>query len=469
MELKPSYYQDTADPHQALSVWEDVSKVLESALKSCPEAKQRAFFQVLGNSNFLARWVRRHPESVAHLLKRDWDHAYGVDAFKKEIKKLMARISPHAEARTVYEKLLHFKYEHFWRITARDIGLNVPFPVIAAEISHLAETILEWTYHWERNRLADEWGEPKGQKKPYHPIPFSLLAMGKLGGQELNYSSDVDLIYVYETDQARPQRRRQTFTPHEFFSKLAERMGQLLGQKKPGGFLFRMDLELRPEGASGPLANSLEAMEYYYENFGAFWEKQAMIKVNLAGGSPELFKKFHHMIHPFVYPKTTDYSLLEKVREMKDKVLASVKKSSDKGYHVKLGEGGIREIEFFVQSLQILYGGQRPELQSANTLTAIKKIAKAKIISQPVERSLQDAYLFLRTLENRLQQVEEQQTHRIPESTEERLQLVRRMGYAQEEADGAMERFEQDLSKHRSFVQNTFANLLAKRFEDLQK
>jgi glutamate-ammonia-ligase adenylyltransferase len=471
VKLKAAYYQDTALPQQVQGVWEQWGSVLEPALAAAREAQRRAFFQVLGNSNFLARWVRRHPEAAVRLIRRDWRVGYDLKKYNRELQRFMGKISPHEAESVVQQRLMQFKYTHLWRITARDMGLKVPFPVIASEISCLAQSILAWSYLWERRRLGRDWLDPIARSKPHGPIPFTLLAMGKLGGSELNFSSDVDLIYLYQTDEA---KRRQTTsrknpTPHEFFCKLAERLGRLLGQRAPGGFLYRMDLELRPEGAAGSLANSLEAMEYYYENFGAFWEKQAMIKASWAAGSNKLFESFHRMIHPFVYPKTSDYSFLEKIQEMKQKVLASVKKSSEQGFHVKLGEGGIREIEFFVQSLQILFGGQRPQLETANTLSAIAKIAKAKIISASVAQGLRNAYLFLRTLENRLQQVEEQQTHHVPEAHEERLQMVRRMGYLQSDAAQALEFFERDLSGHRRFVQATFANLLAKRFGDLKK
>lgn len=472
MKIPAALYQDTALPQQAQGIWEQMGSVLEPALKAAPEAQRRAFFHVLGNSNFLARWVRRHPPLIIRLLKEDWSKAYGLEQFQRELKNFMGKTGPKHDEKAIQEKLIQFKYRHLWRITARDMGLGISFPVVAGEISDLARAILNWSYDWERKRLAREWGDPLLKKKKSKvPMPFSLIAMGKLGGSELNYSSDVDLIYLYQSDEAKAwaRKKNKSVTPHEFFCKLAERLGQLLGQKTQSGFLFRVDLELRPEGKGGPLANSLAAMEYYYENFGAFWEKQAMIKASPGGGSNPLFQDFHRMIHPFIYPKTTDYSLLEKVQEMKEKVLAEVKKSSDKGFHVKLGLGGIREIEFFVQSLQILYGGQNPQLETPNTLSAIEKIARAKIISAAVEQGLREAYLFLRTLENRLQQVEEQQTHRVPENLEERLQMVRRMGYLQPDDAQAMENFEKDLSKHCTFVQNTFASLLAKRFGDLQK
>lgn len=471
MKINEAFFQDTALPQQAQGVWEHVRPILEPVLKTASMAQQRAFFRVLGNSNFLARWARRHPDLMAHLLKEDWGPGYGVKQFQKELQNFIGKTGPKGDERALQQKLIQFKYRQLWRITARDMGLGVPFPVIAGEISDLARILLNYSYERERSRLAGEWGEPLLKKKAKTAIPFSIIAMGKLGGSELNYSSDVDLIYLYESDDFKKPvgKKSKTITPHEFFCKLAERLGQLLGQKTPNGFLFRVDLELRPEGKGGPLANSLPAMEYYYENFGAFWEKQAMIKASPAGGSEELFQSFYRMIHPFVYPKTTDYSLLGKVQEMKEKVLAEVEKSSDKGFHVKLGPGGIREIEFFVQSLQILYGGQNPQLETPNTLSAIAKIAQAKLISTSIEQGLREAYLFLRTLENRLQQVEEQQTHRLPEDPEERLQLVRRMGYLQADSTQAVESFEGDLSGHCRFVQDTFASLLSKRFGDLQK
>lgn len=452
MKIPENFYRDTALPQQALNVWDQIAESVGNSFQKAPMDRREALFKVLGNSNFLSRWARRHPDDLALLLQEDWQHDLSLKEFNLQLQSILKNQSKAAPEQ-FQQKLLEFKYRHLFRITARDLGYGKPFPTIAFELSALAVALMGTVLKRERDHLEKEWGPMK--------IPFVIMGMGKLGGMELNYSSDVDVIYFYESDDS-----PTAVSPNEFFCKLGERISRLLSQKAPSGFLYRVDLDLRPEGPSGALANSLPAMEYYYENFGAFWEKQAMIKASMSAGSPELFKKFHQMIHPFVYPKTSDFSLLKKVQEMKGKVLVSLQKSSEQGYHVKLGPGGIREIEFFVQSLQILYGGQIPQLETPNSLAAMHQLKKAGILGSAVEQTLREAYVFLRTLENRLQQVEEQQTHRIPESEEERLQTVRRMGYRQNDPQAAMENFEKDLKKHCQFVETTFASLLTERFKD---
>ncbi|MDX1387451.1 MAG: hypothetical protein R3257_07670 [bacterium] len=434
---------------------------LESTAKNLPEETLRAWVFLLGNSNFLARWTRRYPDQVQSLLQQDFSKVWSEGSFKEELDR---KLPPGEEISdtTLSEALLDFKYRHFYRITLRDMGLQKPLVEIAQELSSLAKVILEKSLQWQKNSLQKKWGVPGPDSINQSEIPFTVLALGKLGGNELNFSSDVDLIYCHGSDQGGvfKDNFKTEFTPHQFFSKLGENLGRFLSQKTAEGFLYRVDLDLRPEGKAGTITNSLEAMEAYYETFGAYWEKQAMIKVAWAGGSHELFGNFAKMIRPFVYPKTHDFNLIAKVHEMKKKVQESVQSSSEAGYHVKLGSGGIREIEFFVQTFQILYGGSHASLQSPNTLNGLSAIADLKLIEREDAETLKQAYLFLRTLENRLQQVEEQQKHRLPESTEELIQLSRRMGYLQDSEEKALELFSQDLDRHRRYVKQRFEALL---------
>ena len=467
MKFPKDQLQFTAKPDQALQVWETTAAQLESNLAPLGPEIQTAFFQVLANSNFLARWTRRYPEKVAQTLKWDWGAQWTLNDFEEKLLSEMGTWKKYSETELA-SKLMDFKYKNLFRITARDMGLQKPFPEISREISYLSLSILKFTLDLQRHQLQEELGEVRTEKNSKNPMPFSIIGLGKLGGLELNFSSDVDLIYFYQTDEGEvfKNNRSTDHTPHHYFAKLGERFSRFLSKKTSEGFLYRVDLELRPEGKSGTLVNSLDAMETYYETFGAFWEKQAFIRSSFVAGSQKLYDDFHQIMQPFVYPKLADYSILIKLKDMKIRILDSVRKSSDSGYHLKLGVGGIREIEFFVQSLQVLYGGKNPTLQTPNTLEALSQVSQTGLISEEEKIKLTQAYIYLRTLENRLQQAEEQQTHRLPQEPEELFKLARRMNYRNPDPEEALIQMERDLEKHRIFVKNTFENLVAKRFEE---
>lgn len=456
--------QLTANPQQARQSLNELEAQCGTTLKKLSIEKQQALIKVLGNSNFLARWVRRESKSAAEVLSGDWESLPPSPEALLSLKKIDKIFS--WEEDKLYDSLLKAKYEQLFRITLIDMGGLAPFKDIAWQLSQLARDILTLGLAWWQHQLQKQYGSPVFQKDPTSSIGFTILGMGKLGGMELNFSSDVDLIYFYGSDLGElsaPKKQSKDAsisTVHGFFCKLVEKLSRFLSERSPGGFLYRVDLELRPEGKSGTLANSLEAMESYYENFGASWEKQAMIKAKHLSGDETLTQSLLKMLRPFIYPKTSDFRMLSSIQEMKRRLEASLQSSSVQGYHVKLGRGGIRELEFFVQSLQLLYGGRHPELQTQNTLTALTKLKELKFISEGSHKELTQAYLFLRTLENRLQQVEEAQVHRLPEDPEEQAQLSRRMDYTNQDVTQAWEALRKDLNRHCEVVEFHFASLL---------
>lgn len=434
--------------------------------KNLDPAKQGALLKVLEFSPFLARWTQREPKATATVLQGDWKTFPKTPQALLNLKHLKEILA--WEEVQLHQALLEAKYKQLFRITLLDMGLHEDFSTIAWQLSELAQQIIQVSLTWWRHQLEKQYGIPKLNKEAKTSLDFAVLAMGKLGGMELNFSSDVDLIYFYESDKGgfydekNNQLNSKIHTPHGFFCKLAEKLSKFLNHRSGGGFLYRVDLELRPEGKSGTLANSLAAMEYYYENFGAAWEKQAFIKAKLAAGSQSLANKLLEILQPFIYPKSTDFRLLDGIQEMKQRLAASIQYSSAQGYHVKLGAGGIRELEFFVQSLQLLYGGKHPQLQTQSTLKALGHLKDLNLITSSSAQELRQAYIFLRTLENRLQQVEEQQTHRIPETREEREKIIGSMDYTKQSQKSASERFEKDLIKYQKIIETHFSELLAK-------
>jgi glutamate-ammonia-ligase adenylyltransferase len=234
--------------------------------------------------------------------------------------------------------------------------------------------------------------------------------MGKLGGQELNYSSDVDVLFLYNDEgevfkepPAPGKTPRSALSNHQFFNKLAEAFAAEVSRMTAEGFLFRVDLRLRPEGDAGPLARSLESYENYYAQWGQTWERMMLIKARYVAGDEGLAAEFLEMIQSFRFPPLLSADVLREVAAVKDRIEREVVRAEELERNVKLGRGGIREIEFVVQSLQILHAGRLPFLQTAQTLPCLAKLAQYKLLAEKEAKQLDAAYRFLRDVEHRLQ------------------------------------------------------------------
>jgi glutamate-ammonia-ligase adenylyltransferase len=260
------------------------------------------------------------------------------------------------------------------------------------------------------------------------PCAYSVIGMGKLGGGELNFSSDIDLLYFYAEDRELADGR----TSHEFFIRLFMRMQQSLSQVTEDGFVFRVDTDLRPEGRKGPLANSLAGAERYYQSWGQTWERAAWIKARPIAGEADFGQAILKMMQAFVYRKSMGFEAIEEIVSMKQKVdhenRRRVRSRLRAGLDLKLGIGGIREIEFFVQSHQLLYGGRQPRLRHTNTMESLKRLESAGVVNALAREILVSAYRFLRLTEHRIQFFEDQQTHALPLDALRLDQLARTLG-----------------------------------------
>src|SRR5216684_5577505 len=283
-------------------------------------------------------------------------------------------------------------------------------------------------------------------------LAASVLGMAKLGGTELNFSSDVDLLYVYDRD-GRTQGP-QAIDHFAFYARLAEEVTRAIGATP---FVFRVDLDLRPEGRSGPIVNSLRALELYYEAQGAPWERFALLKALPVAGDLAVGEDGLRRLAPFVWRKYLDLGAVEEMRALKARAEREAGRRG--GQDLKLGPGGIREVEFFVQALQLLHGGKDASLRVSGTLPALERLLFAGLISSRDRDELAEAYVFLRRLEHRVQMVAERQTHALPDDPAERARLARRAGYPgpREEAARALDR---DLQLHRGRVEARFRDLL---------
>jgi glutamate-ammonia-ligase adenylyltransferase len=347
-----------------------------------------------------------------------------------------------AEPGELTSRLRRYRNREYLRLGARELGWG-PGVAVARELAHLADVCLEVALDEILRELSARHGEPRTSDG--RRCRFVVFGMGKLGGEELNFSSDIDLLYLYETDQGAAGQ----LTLHEFFTRVCERITRVIGDVTDEGFCFRVDLRLRPEGTRGPLTNSIAAAERYYETFGRPWERQAWIKARAVAGDLDLGDEATAMLQPFVWPRTIGASAIQAVHEL----LARLRSERATEHDVKLGPGGIREVEFFAQALQLVHGGRNPSLRERNTLRALDRLRFAGVVSAREHETLGDAYRFLRRVEHRLQLVEGRQTHALPTDEQAYQLLARRLGYADSAA------FTRSLSDTRKSVAAIFATL----------
>ncbi|HBP92283.1 MAG TPA: bifunctional [glutamate--ammonia ligase]-adenylyl-L-tyrosine phosphorylase/[glutamate--ammonia-ligase] adenylyltransferase, partial [Alcanivorax sp.] len=307
--------------------------------------------------------------------------------------------------------LRRLRHRHMVRLIWRDLTGLADYHATVADLSLLADTLiataLEKLYQWacERN------GTPRDEQG--RPVKLVVLAMGKLGARELNLSSDIDLIFAYE-DEGEIEGERRNLTHHQFFLRLGQQLIKALDQTTGDGFVFRVDMRLRPWGKSGALAVGFDAMESYYENQGREWERYALIKMRPVAGDLDAGARLIERLNPFVYRRYIDYGAFESLREMKGLIEREVNRKGMQA-DVKLGAGGIREVEFIVQAFQLIRGGQLPSLRDPNLMKVLPMLVEEGMLPEEVVAELADAYVFLRDVEHRLQAVNDRQTQRLPD------------------------------------------------------
>jgi glutamate-ammonia-ligase adenylyltransferase len=342
-----------------------------------------------------------------------------------------------------FQALRFWKGREMLRIALREVAEIAPLEETTLELSQLAETCLREVYRYWNSELRSRRDGPDTQ--------FAILALGKLGGRELNHSSDIDVIFLYGDEG----QVSLNLTYHEWFNQLGAKIIETFAAHDPAGALFRIDLRLRPEGTAGPLVRSLESMENYYAGFGETWERLALIKARGIGGSRELAYEFLRQHQPFIYPKSPTPDVLEEIAGIKRRIERDIVGQENIERDVKLGAGGIREIEFVVQALQLLHGARHAFLQETSTLKALPILAELELIPRSEVRALEAAYRFLRRVEHRLQIEAEQQTHTIPENGEALERLARSLGFSSKEG------FTASLREHRQEVRAVFHRIIS--------
>ena len=374
------------------------------------------FVNVCGVSQFFADLLARNPEWFELLANPGVrGGARPADLIYRELSNLVDCI---AQLELKLEAMRRFRHREMLRIGVRDILRIADMPVTAREFSNLAEACVQKCYALAREHAAEKHGTPGAR--------FAVIALGKLGGFELNYSSDIDLIFVCEpTDGDEEQAIRHSNT-------IAEDMVKYLGRETQNGHLFRVDMRLRPEGRFGALVRTLASYASYFENWAEPWERQAMLKARCIAGDARLGQAFLSMIAPHAYPRRMTQATLDAIRENKRRIERG-RRTGSHPTDIKLDPGGIRDIEFTVQLLQMERGAADPLIRTPNTLQAIARLRQAHALTAADARHLTDAYVFLRDVEHRLQLLYDHQTDRLPGTEREILLLARRLGFADAE------------------------------------
>ncbi len=347
--------------------------------------------------------------------------------------------------------LRHYRRFQMVRIAVRDLANIGSLDETLKDASDLGDALVCLSYHWVFEQLAPKWGKPIGEHSG-EVQELIILGMGKLGGRELNYSSDIDLIFVFP-EKGTTQGGERSISNDEFFTKVGQMLNNLLNTVTADGMVFRVDMRLRPFGTAGQLVHSFDGFEHYYQVHGRPWERYAMVKARAMTGKSADIKELESMMRPFIYRRYVDFSMLESLRELKRMIALEVlKKGADRD--VKLGAGGIREVEFIAQAFQLVHGGQDARLRARELMPMLTILAERNYLDQQVAQDLLLAYRFLRDVENRLQMWADQQTHLLPTEAERQALLARSLGFEDYTA------FMQILDTHRAKVKTHFDAVL---------
>jgi [glutamine synthetase] adenylyltransferase / [glutamine synthetase]-adenylyl-L-tyrosine phosphorylase len=396
---------------------------------------------VLGASPFLSEILIRNPEYFHWLVSQIERSAPDRRDLDDEILAMLANIDDPSEA---LDAVKRWKRRETLRIATRDLLRRETVQTATAQVSDLASVVVDGALKIVTGRLL------RAESREDVPGAFSVIGMGKLGGGELNYSSDIDLMYVFDVADPDDAAAR------EFFQRLGKRLTAALSEHTAESYLYRVDLRLRPGGASGPIVYSIDEYDEYYSSWGETFERFALIKARPIAGDRELGRRFVDRVQPFVYRKYLDRAALEELSRYKarsDRALGA--RADDR--NVKAGRGGIREVELFAQVLQLTYGGHNPSLRRPSTLAALDALARAGLVPDQVQHELTHAYVFLRAVEHRLQLVHESQTHRMSDAEVELEISARRLGL------GSSQDLEKQLGAYRDRVHEIYLGLFEHR------
>lgn len=452
-------FSEALEKQQAVEILKTIDQNIfnpslkEQAVSLIDKEIRRQQVQVWMASDYVAEICVRHPAQFLDLCSSgDLHSEYSDSSYTEKLKALLVL----CENLDDFSKQLRlYRHREMVRIIWRDIcGLSTLQETVR-DLSNLADACINVSLEYLHESLAKDWGEPYGKSGRLQRL--LVLGMGKLGARELNLSSDIDLIFAYP-EQGLTKGGRLEKTCQEFFVRLGQQLIKLLDEITVEGFVFRVDMRLRPYGQSGALVSSFDALESYYEEQGREWERYAMIKYRAISGQAEDIEELKNRLIPFVYRRYVDFGVIDSLREMKALINREVRRK-DADNNVKIGPGGIREIEFIAQSFQLIRGGKTPALRETNLLKVLDIISNENLLPVVAVKELKDAYEYLRHTEHRIQAIKDKQTQQLPDDEFEKIRLAMAMN------ENDWDVFHQNLSQHRQNVRKYFEKIIISEHE----
>ena len=404
-----------------------------------------------GCSDFAADQAASHPEEFRELVESaDLESSYSQKTVLKSLKQIISSI-PDANEKALARQLRLFRRREMQRIIWRDFNRLADVTETTRDVTLLAEACIKVTLDYLHPMVANDFGKPLDSCGNEQKL--LVIAMGKMGGGELNLSSDIDLIFAYP-EAGETLGAKRSVSNQQFFERLGQRLIASLDAQTVDGFVFRVDMRLRPYGQSGPLVQNFAALEDYYTTQGRGWERFAMVKARVVAGEPKSVEVLNDILNPFIYRRYLDYGAIESLRDLKRKINLEVSRKGMQD-NIKLGRGGIRELEFIVQSFQLIRGGRLQSLQVQSFQEALEQITVDGLLEEKIKTQLWQAYQFLRDTEHVLQGIDDKQTQQLPmdELSQQRVALV--MGASH------WDKFLEQLDTHRDNVHCCFANMIA--------
>ncbi|MEJ2765758.1 bifunctional [glutamate--ammonia ligase]-adenylyl-L-tyrosine phosphorylase/[glutamate--ammonia-ligase] adenylyltransferase [Photobacterium sp. MCCC 1A19761] len=424
-------------------------------LATWPAERQAELHQVLGYSDFVAASIVRDGSLLPWLAQHleDDDHA---SAYRET---LAERLAAATDENNLMRLLRQFRHQEMVWIAWRDFTGKATLTQSLAHLSQLAEALIMEAYLWLYRQCSQEWGTPTDDNGVAQPM--LILGMGKLGGGELNFSSDIDLIFTYP-ENGETQGGRRSLANAQFFTRLGQRLIKVLDQQTFDGFCYRVDMRLRPFGDSGPLVMSFAALEDYYQEQGRDWERYAMIKARVMGReSISHYQALRQMLRPFVFRRYIDFSAIQSLRRMKSMISSEVRRRGLSN-NIKLGAGGIREVEFIAQSFQLIRGGREPGLRHRGLFETLATVRELALLPPVQVDALVEGYSFLRRVENLLQAIDDKQTQTLPDKPLDQLRLAAALGYEDWAA------LHQAISSHMAAIHQVFEHIIGSEEDEEQ-
>jgi [glutamine synthetase] adenylyltransferase / [glutamine synthetase]-adenylyl-L-tyrosine phosphorylase len=425
------------DPDRALNNWERFFRALPGIddfleLLRTSSRLPALLSTLFGGSQYLTDMVLRDPSIVEWL---ESEGRFYTPRTKEELVHDLTDWLEHGGSLEDQFRLLRrFRKREMVRIGLRDLTRQSDLVETTEDLSNLADVCLSGAYEVCFQELSARYGQPMGldDHGQLRASEFAILGLGKLGGQELNFSSDIDLMFLYtcdgETSDGPKGHTTARITNHEFYTRLGRLLLKAIHEITADGNVYRVDLRLRPDGRGGPIVNSLAHLEVYYESWGKTWERQMLLKARTVAGSEKLGREFTRLMRPFIFRKYLDAAALQEIKQIKEQIDRSLEQQRGRGINIKLGRGGIREIEFVAQCFQLVFGGQDSWLQERHSLRALHRISERGFLTYEEYSNLAKAYIFFRELEHRIQMAHGRQTHELPTDVDELATLARKMG-----------------------------------------